>query len=63
MNIESEDILWEDNLIVVQIDLAWLEIKGFKGFFLHIFKIFKQIDDLSWVIFKLKTWNLLLTGL
>ena len=63
MNIESEDILWEDDLIVIQIDLAWLKVKGFKSLFLNIFEVFKQIDDLSWVVFELKAGGLLLAGL
>ena len=63
MKIGSEDIFWQNDLIVVQIDLAWLEIKGLKCLFLNIFEVFKQIDYLSWVVFELKTGDLLLAGL
>jgi hypothetical protein len=56
----SEDVFRKNDLVIIHVDLAWLEIERLKRSLFLILQFLQQIDDFAWVVFELEMGNILL---
>lgn len=60
---QSKGVFGKYNFVIIEVNLSWLKVHGFKVFLFAVLQFLKQVDDFSGIVLKLKVRNVLLTGL